>query len=91
MMTLGQMSGYVLATGVDSTGLGRWSWILHGAGEGNDLRKTRVVVAYQPCEPGKNSKGKTTFEQHQQYFEQKGDFWSPRTIFYEQLFAQLKA
>ena len=28
-----QLLGYVTATGVDTTGLGRWSWILVGTGE----------------------------------------------------------
>ena len=83
MMALGRMSGYVLDTGVDDTGLGRWSWIRLGAGVGEAMTITRIVVAYQPCEPGCNSKGKTVFEQHQRYFEAKGDFRSPRTIIHE--------
>ena len=48
-----------------------------------------MVVAYQPCEKRPNSKGFTVFEQHERYFEPRGDFCSPRTIFLEQLVSQL--
>ena len=85
MMTLGRLSSFVLDTGVDFTGLGRWSWILVGSQE----KRTRIVVAYQPCKPGTNSKGFTVFEQQQRYVEPKGDFRSPRIIFFEQLVPQL--
>jgi len=86
MMALGRLSGFVLATGSDHTNLGRWSWVLVGS----EQKKTRIVVAYQPCEPGRNAKGLTVFEQQKRYFEARGDFRSPRTIFAEQLIAQLR-
>ena len=56
---------------------------------GKGVTKTRVVVAYQPCEKRLNRKGFTVFEQHERYFEPRGDFRSPRTIFLEQLVSQL--
>ena len=83
MMALDRVSAHVIDTGADYTGLGRWSWILLGSGD----CRTQVVSAYQPCTPPKSWKGFTVFEQHQRYFEPKGDFRSPRTIFYEHLWA----
>ena len=86
-MTMGQMSAFVVDTGVDDSKLGRWSWSLMGAAGNEEKKMTRVVVAYQPCKPGKNTKGTTVFEQQQRYFEARGDFCLPRTIFVEQLAA----
>ena len=71
MMAMGRMLAHVLDTGVDCTGLGRWSWVCVGASEGDNVTITRIVVAYQPCEAETNSKGKRVFEQQQQYFEAK--------------------
>lgn len=85
MVTMGRMSANVLDSGVDYTGLGRWSWQLIGKGD----VKTRVVVAYQPSDKSLGSKGFKVFDQQARYFEARGDFRSPRTIFYEQLVAQL--
>ena len=56
-----------------------------GLGEVN----TQIIVAYNLCEPGKNSKGTTVFEQQEGYFEERGVFTSPRTLFYEQLINQM--
>ncbi len=85
MMTIGRLSSSVVESGCDHTGLGRWSWQLLGRAE----TRTRVIVAYQPCKPSPTSKGYTVWSQHQRYFQPLGDFRSPRTIFYEQLIAQL--
>jgi len=85
MATFGRMSACVIDSGADYTGLGRWCWQLVGKGG----KQTRIVVAYQPCEKNANSKGFTTCEQQERYFEPRGDFRSPRTIFYEQLVTQL--
>ena len=87
MMTLGRLSTFVIDSGTDFTGLGRWTWILVGSGD----KRTRIVVAYQPSKPTKTSKGQTVFEQHQRYFQPRGDFRSPRTILFEQLTDQLLA
>ena len=85
MATFGRLSASVHSSGSDYTGLGRWCWQLIKKGD----KTTRVVVAYQPGEPGRDSKGYTVFEQHQRYFEARGDFRSPRTIFFQQLISQL--
>ena len=72
MATFDRLSTFVMTSGCDDTGLGRWAWQLVGKGS----TRTRVVVAYQPGKPGPNSKGYTVWEQHQRYFEAKGDFRS---------------
>ncbi len=47
-------------------------------------------MAYQPSGSKLTySAGKTVREQHKRYFEARGDLQSARTIFYEQLIAQL--
>jgi hypothetical protein len=47
-------------------------------------------MAYQPSgSKSTYSAGTTICEQHQQYFEARGDLQPARTIFYEQLIAQL--
>ncbi len=81
MTTIGQLSTFVIESGCDLTGLGRWSWQLVGKGE----TRTRVMVAYQPSNPGSNSKGFTVWDQHRRYFKPRGDFRSPRTILFKHL------
>ncbi len=47
-------------------------------------------MAYQPSgSKSTNSAGTTVHEQHKQYFKAHGDLQPARTIFYEQLIAQL--
>ena len=62
-MAFAQFSSHVVEYGTEETELGRWSWILVGLGE----PKMRVVVAYNPCEQGPNSKGSTVFKQQQSF------------------------
>ena len=81
MTTIDRFSAYDIETGVDENGLGRWSWIHVGSNE----KRTRIAVAYQPHTPARTSKGGAVFEQHQCFFKQRGDFQSPRTIFYKHL------
>jgi hypothetical protein len=47
VLSVGHLSLMVLATGADSTGLGRWSWIHIGGGG----KTTCILVAYRPCQP----------------------------------------
>jgi len=81
LSTLRRLSAYVLETGIDSTSLGQWAWVLLSS----DQKMTRVVVAYQPCALAKSSQGVTDFKQRQQYFQKIGDFRSPRTIFHDHI------
>ena len=80
-----RLSGYVIESKTDSTGLGRWSWLLVGSGE----HRTRIILAYQPVKPSSNAAG-SVWAQHKRYFIKKGIFHNPRTMFFRQLTALLK-
>jgi hypothetical protein len=90
------LASYVISTGVDQTGLGRWSWIQVGTGE----HQTPTVLAYQPCRSsgcqliGQNRlmKGRgMVAAQHEQYFRKKGNFNKPWEVFSTQMLTQLRA
>ena len=84
MMAFNTISFQVISTGVDTTGLGRWCWMLLGSGR----KRTRIITAYQPSNSGRSA-GTTVKDQQARYFQSLGDARSPRTIFFEQLVAQL--
>ncbi len=85
-MAMGQFSADVVVTGVDPYGLGQWCWMKVGLGE----KKTWIVMTYQPSgSRSTNSAGTTVQEQHERYFEVRGDMRSARSIFVDQLIAQL--
>ena len=68
-----RLSSFILESGQDSTGLGRWSWIRVGT-EG---RKTRIITAYQPVSPsrrGQDTNRRTVWHQHRRYLGRKGCF-----------------
>jgi hypothetical protein len=48
MMAFNTISSQVISTGIDTTGLGRWCWMLLGSGR----KRTRIVMAYQPSNSG---------------------------------------
>ena len=95
--TFTRLSSFVIAQGVDRTGLGRWSWILMGSGD----HRTIIVSAYQPqhstnkprliTSEGSMIRGGTVAAQHRRYFRQRGNCRNPRDIFTAQLVTQLKA
>jgi hypothetical protein len=81
MMAMGQFSAEVVETGVDHYGLGRWCWMRVDSGD----KKTQIVMAYQHSgSSSSNSAGTMVQEQHEQYFEARGDLRSARSIFFEQ-------
>ncbi len=83
---MGCFSAEVFETGVDPYGLRRWCWLKVGSGD----KTTRIVMAYQPSGSRlSNSAGTTVWEQHEQYFKACGNLRPARTIFFEQLIAQL--
>jgi hypothetical protein len=84
MMAMGTMSPKVVKSGVDFTGLGRWGWMMVGSG----MKKTCIVIAYQPCNSGRFA-GTAVKDQQSQYFQSLGDARSPRKIFYKQMITQL--
>ena len=72
-------------SGVDDTGLGRWSWIrLKGK---NTV--TRIVVAYSPCVTRKTAQS-ATIAQHRRYWRMRNNSLCPRRLFRFQLIDQLK-
>ncbi len=66
---VGSFLSFVTAVGSNASGLGRWSWIYTSGGG----KSTRIVVAYQPCNPRRRgTRDKTIWDQHLQYFEARG-------------------
>ncbi len=81
-----RLSAEVIEMGVDHYGLGRWCWMRVGSGD----KKTQIVMVYQPSGFSSSlSAGTMVREQHERYFEARGDLRSAKTIFFEQLIAQL--
>jgi hypothetical protein len=86
MMAMGNFSAKVVESGVDPSSLGCWCWLKVGSGN----KRTRIVMAYQPSgSKSTNTAGTIVREQHKRYFEACGNLRSARTIFFEQLIAQL--
>ena len=83
---IGRICDVISEVGYDTTGLGRWTWVKLGQAP----HTTRVVSAYLPCKPGRNSRGRTVWEQHSRYFEARGDMRYPSTIFVEDLLHMFK-
>jgi hypothetical protein len=75
--TVGRLSAFVTVTGVDSTGLGQWSWVQTGSGG----KTMRVIMAYQPVNLRQWTKGKTVWDQHVRYFEARGEIQTPWAMF----------
>jgi hypothetical protein len=75
----------MIDSGINTTGLGRWCWVCVGLGS----KKTRIVMAYQPSNPGSSSAGTTVKDQHSRYFCALGNARSLCTIFFKQLVSQL--
>ncbi len=78
---IGRICDNISSTGIDHTSLGRWAWLR--LGQGNTI--TRIISAYLPHKPGRNSRGRTVWEQQSRYFEARGDLRYPSTIFTEHL------
>jgi hypothetical protein len=79
MMAMGCFSAEVLEAGVNPYGLGHWCWLKVGSGD----KMTWIVMAYQPSDSRlSNSAGTTVQEQHECYFEARGDLCPARTIFF---------
>ena len=83
---IGRICDVITEVGSDKTGLGRWSWVSLSGGS----TTTRIISAYFPRRPNRNSKGRTVWEQHSRYFEGKGDMRYPSTIFIEDLLGLIK-
>jgi hypothetical protein len=73
---MGQLSFFMTKTGLDATGLGRWSWVWIGGGG----KTTRVITAYQ-INPRWLTKGETFWDKHTRYFEARGEIQSACAMF----------
>jgi len=69
------------ATGIDDTGLGRWSWLQL---EGYNNRRVRVVSAYNPCRT-RTHQFATVYSQQKRYFLSQGKDICPRMQFRKDL------
>jgi hypothetical protein len=81
----GRLASFVTATGVDSTGLGQWSWLHVGGG----CKTRQVITAYQPVRSNKYTHGRTVWDQHVWYFEAQGEIRNPRAMFQSDLLSLL--
>ena len=87
LAALGRLCDNVDSTGVDPTGLGRWSWIKLGSGS----TTTFLICAYTAGKPDlRKSKGKTRWEQEQWYFVRKGDLRDPAEIFLQDILSFIR-
>jgi len=73
----GWLSSFVTDTSIDSTGLGRWSWLYVGGGG----KTTWILIAYQPVRPNNITCGGTVWDQHVHYFEARGEVRNPCIMF----------
>ena len=76
----------IKATGCDSTGLGRWSWILF---EGRSNHLTRIISAYVPCR-STDDRRHTVYNQQKRYFWKRGIQQCPRRLMHQHLTHQIK-
>jgi hypothetical protein len=81
MVAVRHLSTMTVATGVDSTGLGRWAWMHLGGGR----KATCVLVAYRSCQPHCNTGRDTLWDQHLCYFEAQGNTQSLIQNFHDDL------
>ena len=85
---LGRLCDNVTDSGVDPTGLGRYSWIKLGSGR----RTTVVISGYLATKPDlKKSRGKTRWEQEQRYFVKRGDLRDPTQIFIADILGAIRS
>ncbi len=56
---------------------------------GGGGKTTCVLVAYQPCQPHRNTGNDTVWDEHLQYFEARGNTKSPILNFHDDLIGLL--
>jgi len=80
-----QLASLVKTSGVDPSGLGRWSWVKI---LGKHSQVTRIICAYQPC-TSKRTALSSVGAQHRRYYRARGIKSCPRLMFRKDLTAQL--
>ena len=90
LATFDRLSQFVLESGSDQHGLGRWVWMKISSGS----LVTIVVVAYLPCKSkasatANKQRRETVYNQQGRYFRGIGDVRCPRVIMVDHLGQQL--
>ncbi len=80
-ITMGSCSHRVLASGADTSGLGRWVWSLFA---GRNNTKLRVITGYRP-NPDSSDRPGSVYSQHERYLESIHDDRNPRRAFIKDL------
>jgi hypothetical protein len=63
----------------------------HGLYVGSGGKTTPMIMAYQPCAPGRHmTRGKTVWDQHRWYFEAPGEIRNPWAMFKSDLLSLLR-
>ena len=81
---MGSLTNTVVATGSDSTGLGRWNWIELKGGP----RSTFIITAYQSVKSRRTVN--TVYLQRERYFKQHGETKCSRLLFIDHLVAFIR-
>ena len=87
VISFDEVAHRVKATGADSTGLGRWSWMLF---EGKNNHFTRVISAYVPCKSARDRHQTVYDNQHKRYFLNQGIDECPRKLMHMHITKQIK-
>ena len=80
-ITMGPSSHRILASGADTSGLGRWVWSLFA---GRNNTKLRVISGYRP-NPDSTDRTGSVFSQHERYLRSIHDNRNPRRAFIKDL------
>ena len=81
-----ELAPYVKDSGVNPSGLGRWSWYLL---EGSGGIRTRVVLTYAPT-GSSASRAETYWMQQVRYITKRGLKTNPKEMFRKDLLRQLR-
>ena len=77
-IAVNQITHRVHRSGIDTSGMGRWSWVQI---DGKNNHRTRVLSAYRPCKPPSSTGLTTTWDQQDRYIRTQGWNRDPRSQF----------
>ena len=86
VISFDEVAHRVKSTGADSTGLGRWTWMLF---EGKNNHHTRIISAYIPCKSSRD-RHQTVYNQHKRYFLKQGIDECPRKLMHLHITQQIQ-
>jgi hypothetical protein len=85
-ISIGACSHRAIASGTDTTGMGRWVWTLYA---GRNETKLRIISGYRP-NPDQHDRPGTVYSQQERYLRSIYDYRNPRRAFIKDLEAQLE-